>query len=193
MAVSAQREDLTSKARIRNAALRLFGLLGEEGTSLRRIAAEADVTVGLVVHHFGTKEGLRDEVDAFVVAQFADSVASAPPSSSTRDLAKSRDRAVAIMLESQPEVVAYVRRAALGLTGADSAVMTRLTQLALDDVRQRRAEGLIAAGISDEHAVIRMLTQQLGRLLLQPMVDAMWEQVGGAGEADKPTLVVRVE
>lgn len=193
MSVSARREDLTAKARIRNAALRLFGLLGEEGTSLRRIASEAGVTVGLVVHHFGTKKNLRDEVEAYVVAQFADAVTSAPPGNSTRDLAKSRDRAVALMLEAQPDVVDYMRRAALGLNSPESAVMTRLTQFALDDISQRRAAGLVSPGIPDEHAVIRVLTQQLGRLLLQPMIDAMWEQVGGGSTAEKPLLVVRIE
>ena len=55
-------QDLTAKARIRNAALDLYAANGEDGTSLRTVATAAGVTVGLVVHHYGTKDGLREAV-----------------------------------------------------------------------------------------------------------------------------------
>src|SRR5262245_49303938 len=57
-------EDLTAKARIRDAALRLFAEQGFEATTVRGIAAAAGVSSGLVRHHFGSKEALRDACDA---------------------------------------------------------------------------------------------------------------------------------
>lgn len=60
-------DDLTARARIRDAALRLFGESGYRGTSIRDVAREAGVSGGLVQHHFGTKEGLRDACDAHVL------------------------------------------------------------------------------------------------------------------------------
>ena len=39
-------------------ARRAFGARGYDATSLRSIAAEADVDPGLLIHYFGTKEGL---------------------------------------------------------------------------------------------------------------------------------------
>lgn len=58
--------DLTTRARIRDAAIRVFG---EQGftTGVRAIAGAAGVSPGLVNHHFGSKEGLRAECDAHVL------------------------------------------------------------------------------------------------------------------------------
>lgn len=194
MSAATRPQDLTAKARIRNTALELFALRGEEGTSMRDIAAGAGVTVGLIVHHFGTKDRLRHEVDLYVVEQFAEAIAAVPTDSAPRDVGRRRDQAVAEMLASQPLVVTYVRRAALGLNGPDSDLMTRLTQLAIDETNKARAAGVAAQHGSDAHTVIRTMTRQLGQLLLQPMIDSIWDQVGGrADSADKPTLLVRIE
>jgi TetR/AcrR family transcriptional regulator, regulator of cefoperazone and chloramphenicol sensitivity len=57
-------EDLTARARIRDAALRLFAERGIDGATIRDIARAAGVSGGLVRHHFGSKEGLRDACDA---------------------------------------------------------------------------------------------------------------------------------
>jgi AcrR family transcriptional regulator len=61
-------EDLTAKARIRNAALTQFAQHGFGGASIRGIAKAAGVSPGLVQHHFGSKEGLRDACDDYVLA-----------------------------------------------------------------------------------------------------------------------------
>lgn len=45
------------------AAIRLFGERGVKGTSLKAIAAEAGVSPALIVHHFGSKEGLQRACD----------------------------------------------------------------------------------------------------------------------------------
>ena len=44
--------DLTARARIRDAALRLFAERGVEGVTIREIAEAAGVSGGLVRHHF---------------------------------------------------------------------------------------------------------------------------------------------
>lgn len=59
--------DLTTRARIRDAALALFGAHGFSGTSVRAIADRADVSAALVMHHFGSKQALRAECDAHIV------------------------------------------------------------------------------------------------------------------------------
>ncbi len=62
--------DLTARANIRNAALRLFADHGPDAVTLREIATQAGVSPALVVHHFGSKDGLRAEVDAFAARAF---------------------------------------------------------------------------------------------------------------------------
>ncbi|MFD3701793.1 TetR family transcriptional regulator [Nocardia sp. NPDC058658] len=54
--------DLTTAARIRDAAIELFGEQGF-GVGVRAIAAAAGVSPGLVNHHFGSKDGLRAACD----------------------------------------------------------------------------------------------------------------------------------
>ena len=62
--------DLTGRAVIRNAALRLFAEHGHDAVTMRGIAAAAGVSPALVVHHFGSKEGLRAAVDAYAARAF---------------------------------------------------------------------------------------------------------------------------
>jgi AcrR family transcriptional regulator len=59
-------EDLTARARIRDAAIRRFGADGF-GVPVRTVAAEAGVSPGLVIHHFGSKENLREVCDDHVL------------------------------------------------------------------------------------------------------------------------------
>jgi AcrR family transcriptional regulator len=60
-------EDLTARARIRDAALRLFAERGTDGTTIRDIAKAAGVSAGLIRHHFGSKEALREACDSYVL------------------------------------------------------------------------------------------------------------------------------
>lgn len=60
-------EDLTTRARIRDAAILRFAREGF-GASVRAIAADADVSPALVLHHFGSKDGLRAACDEHVLA-----------------------------------------------------------------------------------------------------------------------------
>jgi AcrR family transcriptional regulator len=60
-------EDLTARARIRDAAIELFTERGVKGTRILDIAQAAGVSGGLIRHHFGSKEGLREACDTSVM------------------------------------------------------------------------------------------------------------------------------
>lgn len=70
MRSTVDQSDLTTRARIRDAAVSRFPREGYAATTIRAIAADADVSPGLVVHHFGSKDGLREECDRYVVSKF---------------------------------------------------------------------------------------------------------------------------
>ena len=61
-------DDRTAKARIRDAAIVSFAEHGIAATTVRKVAAEAGVSAGLVMHHFGSMEGLRAACDQHVTA-----------------------------------------------------------------------------------------------------------------------------
>jgi AcrR family transcriptional regulator len=58
--------DMTATARIRDAAIEQFGQHGF-GTGLRAIAEAAGVSAALVIHHFGSKDGLRKVCDDYIL------------------------------------------------------------------------------------------------------------------------------
>lgn len=59
-------EDRTARARIRDAAIERFAAHGVAATSVKVIAADVGVSPPLVLHHFGSKDGLRVACDEYV-------------------------------------------------------------------------------------------------------------------------------
>lgn len=67
--IETETREVTSGAqRILEAAINLFGRTGVKGTSLKVVAAEAGVSPALVIHHFGSKDGLQRACDRHVAA-----------------------------------------------------------------------------------------------------------------------------
>lgn len=62
--------DLSTRARIRDAALLRFGADGFERATVRAIAKQAGVSPALVIHHFGSKERLQAACTQAVVDEF---------------------------------------------------------------------------------------------------------------------------
>ncbi|MHA7283243.1 TetR family transcriptional regulator [Arthrobacter sp. TMS2-4] len=64
---AAQRGDLTTSARIVAAAFDRFAQNDFDAVTVREIATDAGVSAALVIHHFGSKAGLRRECSRRVV------------------------------------------------------------------------------------------------------------------------------
>jgi AcrR family transcriptional regulator len=91
--------DLTAVARIRDAAVAQFGEHGF-GVGVRSIAETAGVSAGLVIHHFGSKDGLRAACDHHVAELIrttkSDSLQSHEPAAWFAQLAEIEDFAPAM-------------------------------------------------------------------------------------------------
>ena len=61
---------MTADARIRDAAIEQFGQHGFD-VGLRAIAKAAGVSAALVIHHFGSKEGLRTACDDYIAEEIS--------------------------------------------------------------------------------------------------------------------------
>lgn len=186
-------EDLTAKARIRNAALDLYSKSGQDRISLRAIAAEAGVTLGLVQHHYKTKAGLRDAVDQLVVDYFESALSEVPDTDHPVDLAAARDEAVRRMLEANPPVVNYVRRAILDPTGENLHLLDVLVDLTAREVGTLRKSGRASTTRRQSTQIVAVLVRQMGEMLLAPLVDAVWDRVDHADDEHKPRLRVTVD
>ncbi|WP_282782163.1 MULTISPECIES: TetR/AcrR family transcriptional regulator [unclassified Nocardia] len=185
-------DDLTAKARIRNAAMDLFAQYGESRVSLRAVAAEAGVTLGLVQHHFKTKAGLIEAVDQLIVDYFAAAVSSIPPTGTTAQVATARDEAVRRMLHDNPAVVNYVRRAVLEPSETQLRLLESLVALTRREITGLREAGLASTTRREPTQIVEVMVRQLGELLLAPMIDAVWERVAGPADTDRPRLTITV-
>lgn len=191
----ARAEDVTAKARIRNAALDLFAEHGVDATSLRTVAAAAGVTVGLIVHHYGTKEALREAVELAIVDLFAQTIASVPLDSlPAGQVTAARDQAVAEMLSRNPSIVDYLRRSLLDPSREGGDLVSRLSQLSAQQVHDLRAAGVASTSHTVGEQVVTIMVRQFGRLFLQPLVDRIIGEFADDGDPSRtpPGLIVDV-
>lgn len=174
-----QEQDLTARARIRNAALELYAARGEDKISMRTVAAEVGVTIGLIQHHFGTKEGLGQAVDDHVVSYFVDALAMAERTGTPAEVVDARDEAVQQMLRANPTVVRYINRALIEPDRRGSRLLRGIVALTVREVENLRRSGHASTSRSEKIQVLRTLMGQVGQLLIDPVVDAVWDELDG--------------
>lgn len=120
-----QSADLNGRARIRNAALEEFAALGD-AASIRSIALRAGCSPALVQHHFGTKAGLRDACDAFVLAFYRTQVAEGVDGYGIAD-----PDYVARLYRDAPIVLRYLIRGLMENTPAAARTFDELVDLSV--------------------------------------------------------------
>jgi AcrR family transcriptional regulator len=125
--------DRTARARIRDAAITRFAADGVAATSIRAIAAAAGVSPALVIHHFGSKDGLRAACDEHVAATIRDEKSRAMAAGPGLDpLAALRAR------RSDPPLLAYLARTLVD----GSPLVDALVDTFVDDADAYMAEGV---------------------------------------------------
>lgn len=110
--------DQTARANIRDCALALFADRGFDVVTVREIAKCAEVSPALVLHHYGSKEGLRHAVDEHVAGIFDVLLAQDTDAWDAANTAKEFTGFAELLLANLPantRIPAYLRR--LFLTG----------------------------------------------------------------------------
>jgi TetR/AcrR family transcriptional regulator, regulator of cefoperazone and chloramphenicol sensitivity len=127
-------DDRTAVARIRDAAIEQWGENGFT-VGLRSIAEAAGVSAALVIHHFGSKDGLRKACDDFIAEEIRTgktaSMQTSDPADWFRQMAE---------MESYAPMMAYLVRSMQ--SGSDLAKM--LWQKMIDN-----AEGYLEEGVQN--------------------------------------------
>ena len=164
-------EDRTARAIIRDEALRLFADRGPDGVSLRQIAVAAGVSPGLVLHHFGSKEGLRQAVDEHVLGLF-DQMLAGMTGEHAGDLydpaaSGSVAEAVAKHLPADSPVPGYLRRLLLADGDAGRELFRRLFRLSAATLDALAAAGMATPGSDPAVRAAFLLSNDLAVLLLR--------------------------
>ena len=127
-------DDLTAVARIRDAAIDQVGRHGFS-VGLRAIAQAAGVSAALVIHHFGSKEGLLRACDDYIAEQIreakTESLRSSDPASWLRAVAE---------IDTYAPMMAYLVRSLQ--SGSDLA--KEFWQRMIDNAEQYLEEGVRA-------------------------------------------------
>ena len=176
--VMRDRGDLTAKAVIRDQALALFAERGPEVVTIREVATAAGVSPALVVHHYGTKQGLRAAVDSHVMGVFEAmfTAATAQP-----DIITSTAPAVAasfaeLMLAHLPPgspVPAYLRRLLLSGDAAGRALFRRWYELSVAMTDQMTAAGFLRPGADPAVRAAFLMINDLAVVLLSEHLAAV--------------------
>ncbi|OBF65697.1 TetR family transcriptional regulator [Mycobacterium sp. 852002-51971_SCH5477799-a] len=133
--------DLTAAARIRDAAIAQFGEHGF-GVGLRAIAEAAGVSAALVIHHFGSKDGLRKACEDYIAETIRGTKSEALQSNDPATwFAQMAD------IEEYAPLMAYLVRSMQ--TGGELANM--LWRRMIDNAEEYMEEGVRAGTIKPSH------------------------------------------
>ncbi|MFA1544966.1 TetR/AcrR family transcriptional regulator [Actinomadura chokoriensis] len=144
-------DDLTGRARIRDAALLEFAEHGEKGATIRGIAKAAGVSPALVQHHFGTKGALRQACDEYVIEVIRETKAEA------LDGAMGDPGFLAIAVRTALPVQRYLARA---LTDGSEAANTLFDDAVAftEEIFERGTPGMRRPTTDDLHAYATVMT-----------------------------------
>ena len=141
-----------------------------------------------MTHHFGRKDARRRAVDGYVVDRYREVLVAVPGRSDPHELFAARNRAVTEMLRNDPPLQAYMRRSFLS-PPEDDGLLERLVDFSQEEVRRLRALGGVGLERSEEDQVGRAMVQQMGALVLEPLVQRAWKHLGARPD-DVPALEV---
>lgn len=162
-------DDRTSRAVIRDEALRLFAERGPDAVTIRDIAAAAGVSPALVIRHYAAKDGLRAAVDDHLMLAFEAMLAPvAGPGGSDR-LPGLVDAVVRHLPPGSP-IPGYLARLLVDGGPAASALFGRLYALSRETLA-----GLVTAGLADDGGdpaarAVFLLVNDLAVLMLRARV-----------------------
>ncbi len=176
--------DLAPRARIREAALRLYAEHGTQATSIRMVADEAGLSAGAVMHHFKSKDELAEAVQHAVVAKIREVVSGVgldqPPAAAARDRRQAFDQLIA----DNPNLAGYLRRVMLegGPTGA--ALFAEAFELVRSEM-EAQVEAKIARPLPDpEVGLVLYRAINLAHIVFGPLI----EQTLGLSLSDPAVL-----
>lgn len=168
--------DTTARARIRTAAIDCYGAAGFDAP-MRTIAAAAGVSAALIVHHFGSKQALRQECDEQVLREIREAkragILSGDPAGWVAEIAS---------VQRYAGLAAYLLSS---LRQGGPLAATFVSQLIAD------AEGYLAAGVSAGVLQASRDPAARARFLVYLALGALMVHAIGGGAPEDPADLIR--
>ena len=163
------RDDLRAAAVIRETAMRLFADRGAAAVTVREIAAAAGVSAALVIHHYGSKDGLKQAVDRRAVAFFEEMIGEFGRLGEDGGGA-SLVELFAGRLESEPAMVDYIRRLLLDGGEAADQLFAKLLDATEAGMRALAAAGVVRPAQDERIRTAFLLCNDLSLVLLRRQI-----------------------
>lgn len=163
----------SGKNRILLCAMELFAEKGFDGITARDIAAQAQVSVGLINHHFGSKEGLRQAVDEYFIGQFERFYGDDGRRVEDRpagEVVRSVDQWIASIADEWPVFCRYFRRALLEETEWGAALFRRYYEMVRSSIDRLDAQGRIRPDVDRLWLPFLFIFLETGTLLMDPYI-----------------------
>ncbi|WP_055478104.1 TetR family transcriptional regulator [Sphaerimonospora mesophila] len=160
--------DRTARARIRDAAIERFAADGVAATNLKDIAADAGVSTPLVIHHFGSKDGLRVACDEYV--------ASVIKEQKTRAMAAGQGldpfQAVRDAYEGRPIIRYFARTIVDGSPHVDELI-DKMVEDSLVYMAEGVKSGILKPAENPRERAVLLCLWQLGALVMHEQVNRL--------------------
>jgi AcrR family transcriptional regulator len=178
--ISRSPDDLTARAKIRDAAFELIAEQGVRGATLRGIARAAGVSPSLVNHHYGSKQGVVDAVAGWVHGLLQSVTAADGGSNDPAEANAQRSAAFGALLDDVPLLRSYIRRMLLDESPEGLEWFSGIVDRGAANLRRRETLGL-ARPSDDVQAVAAILDFiALAPVLLPRHLE---HALGGGGES----------
>jgi AcrR family transcriptional regulator len=169
--MSAPTSDLTTFARIRNAALEGFARDGVAATSIRDVAKMAGVSPGLVQHHFPNKAALAETVNDHVISMAVAAFADVPTARSTVDASDELGRRVTTLIHEHPDALRYVARACSEADPGALKLFDTFVSIAEKQWKRLAKDDLLRADTDQQWTALNTIIFNLAPLLFQTALD----------------------
>lgn len=155
-----RQDDLTAKARIRDAAIAVVVEQGATGLTARRVAKRAGVSPGLVTHHYGSMEGLQEACDHHVAALVREAKRDAMAQGA------GLDPLGAVRASQATTVIGYLARRLSGDAPAVAGLVDEMVDDAADYLAEGEASGMVRPTDDPRARAAIVVIWSLGALVL---------------------------
>jgi AcrR family transcriptional regulator len=163
--------DLAPRARIREAALRLYAQRGLRGTSIRNVAEQAGLSPGAVMHHFKSKEELAEAVQHAVVDTVRQAVSGVGLDQPAHVAARARREAFDRLLADNPLIAGYIRQVTLEGGPAGQALFTEAFDLVRSEMRAMVEAGIARPLPDPEVGLVLYRAINLAPIVFGPLIE----------------------
>ncbi|WP_062211034.1 TetR/AcrR family transcriptional regulator [Demequina oxidasica] len=156
----------SARDHILECALKLFAASGPDAVTVRDIAACAHVSPALILHHYGSKQGLRDATDEHVAGIF-DAVLDMPIDAVTQDTTVSM---IGVLLAATPAdspIPTYLRRLILSGDPAGRKLIRQWFELTRRYVDDATVAGAMEPSTDPDVRAAFLMANDLSMILLQ--------------------------